>query len=1078
MTSVSGRARLALMKAQEGGGDAAARAEVATAAAALEFDSAPQSLATLRDCLQFRAAMALRDDALEELPQILATFDKVLPQEVLRVTIRTALLRPLLTSPNLAELEEQTAALLADPLAVARVPKELVIEALGAVYERISPEACTRVFGRAHEAWKKHQPIEAMRRICECPAIFPSHAEATKWAKTVTGLTESLPDTVRADALCIEARCSEWDGDFEAMEEQAFAAYELAPKRPAACYWLTRALLQRPDGEAAAYLREGKPAKPTAEWERLGHFCALHAELQAPDPDLRKVLPVLDAVRGKKGKMEKSESGLAEWLLERALTSPWARLESNLQHTAELSTKVPGSPAWAEINLALVEIVLGRDYAGALRRLEQERVAEDPEAPPLKRAARILAGAPLASPPGEQNLLTLLENALRMLLGGLPAGGSESNAARLRDALVRAKPDDEHDIVSQRLAGVARVLGGLIDAASDPQAAAEWIRGGGAQGLPNELRLPWLSLLVTRIWLGMHARLPETPFLDAALVSDQGTARLVVAWWECHGLPGRTPAAVEAARGLREGGRAAEPGLLAGACELDDRVTSQLLAARKLLAAGRPGEAAPLVEALLDGPLKQSALSRNLWGPVCEYWLGLAEARAGRGPAALERAIRGVKGDEAKAQLALFALQAGDLEAAAGWVGPGRPATPAGHYARALLLHRQGEHAEADELLDGFADRWRETSPVYALAALRLRAAIAERAGSAAQAEELNRAVLARAPQDDVARARLTRLCVRRVYGADPAMDDATRRDLLEGAREIPGVPWHRPQAILCRIFTAPDAQAFDVDADDPASRAAAASLLQVRLRGLIAAGRQEEAAGLIERSCAAAQGKLPAWQRRAQLIFGAWAALRSLGRAAASPDARQKAVELAQAFDEFAPEENDQAPARWRTLLRRAVEGAPAVEPWPEFGEAASLPLLWAEDAALRQQTAAALAAVDSGASLPARFARFAAAWLTRQDDLCLELYAHLAADLGRLPSPAPAVWAAAGSIWLRRKQWKPLIVDKLPPEVRDLGHPEARLIVGVAYAQAAAEQTRSDAAAAGRRLQLARETLEPLLA
>jgi hypothetical protein len=98
--------------------------------------------------------------------------------------------------------------------------------------------------------------------------------------------------------------------------------------------------------------------------------------------------------------------------------------------------------------------------------------------------------------------------------------------------------------------------------------------------------------------------------------------------------------------------------------------------------------------------------------------------------------------------------------------------------------------------------------------------------------------------------------------------------------------------------------------------------------------------------------------------------------------------------------------------------------------------------------------------------------------DDAFLAAYAALEPDLDGLPIAGPELWLRAAAIWLRRKEWVPLLESDLPDCVADLSDPRARLVTGLAYAHAAAEDIgKQRVRPALDKVRRARASLEPML-
>jgi hypothetical protein len=104
--------------------------------------------------------------------------------------------------------------------------------------------------------------------------------------------------------------------------------------------------------------------------------------------------------------------------------------------------------------------------------------------------------------------------------------------------------------------------------------------------------------------------------------------------------------------------------------------------------------------------------------------------------------------------------------------------------------------------------------------------------------------------------------------------------------------------------------------------------------------------------------------------------------------------------------------------------------------------------------------------------------AWTLDNENAFLDDYAVLEPILDQIPLDGPATWLAAARIHFRRKNWKSLLESDLPDCVSDLSHPGVRLVIGMAYAQAAVEDARrGDVRQAQQKVRQARSTLEALV-
>jgi len=442
----------------------------------------------------------------------------------------------------------------------------------------------------------------------------------------------------------------------------------------------------------------------------------------------------------------------------------------------------------------------------------------------------------------------------------------------------------------------------------------------------------------------------------------------------------------------------------------------------------------------------------------------------------------------------LLALQRGALSQAEEWLQPVAAEFPAARYAWALWLDRSGRTAEARALLGGLDAPSGSLHSPYHAACARLRAALDEREGDLAAAAAAYENHLTSRPDDLVAEARRVRVALRRAYVDSQPLEAsvaASLHVLTQGSCAQAGgaLEWLVPYAALHALREAAPDSSEEVREQAACLCSRGAGGAQLVTRRLLEAGRANEAWALTE-----APGSPPDWRRRTRLILDAWHLLtvgaRSVG---VNPTRAGKAAVLAELRDCAAAMAalgaQDPAFGHWHSLVRSAVAVAEAqtgeldpdlwtdLTPWP----LAQLPVLWASTDEERLRAAEAFVDHGSGDGLPAQLCALVtaiAASALGHDDAFLAAYAALEPFLDELPVAGPELWLRAAAIWLRRKDWGPLLESDLPDCVADFSDPRARLVTGLAYAHAAAEDIgKQRMRPALDKVRRARTNLEPVL-
>ena len=944
---------------------------------------------------------------------------------------------------------------------------------------------------------------------------------------------------------------------------------DVTPGHEGAGYWLARARLHEAGRRPAEHLDLGRlPAGPA--WARLVQQVRAYQE-----PSLANARELLPVLRGDLGALIRPEETLTTDLLRQALTRDTALAPEHVASSAEVAIeaeRVVGRMPWAEIVVALREVQLDRRYSAAVERLEKPDIARDPSVRALARVARLLAGSPLPPDPAQgSDAIGVLEAAAHRVLGMgshlhlapggpgrnedvTPRGGAKADAA-LWAAVERAREDAACRRFPELAAAADALAFGLRAVAGDPGLGAVLLAHDPPSHTPR-----WAMWLLARLALACcpPARLEE--FLGKVDVSQPAIAWFIESWWRNlsrSGLPsartreqvgaalkravpdasGASRSCVARVRGARAAGYrmaelGAKPGampqafselgsLCEGVCAWEAAFEMGYAVARAALARGEARLAIAEFTKLRDALGNGSALSALAWSPSIAYWLGVAAAHAGDRAAArttLREAVGTLKDAEARSQLALLAVQDGELGDAARWLEGAPDDVPGVLYARAVLLSRSGSPGPAFELLDAGAASVPPDAAPYGLAIRRLAAALCERGGAADEAEKRHRGLLAQAPGDATTSARLGRLLLRRAYApkeAEAISPDPAILELLRAGARV--ARWPEDYALLHRLVVAekvPGTFSAPALLDELKAHLAGRGKLawqQACARRLLEAARAEDAYTLLGGSDPI-EG--PAWLARTRQILRAWRALTTIwGTHSVANVSLQEAkrcrkdIEPLVSHLHFAhggnvPNEDVTPPdavlRRWATLLDWAVAAGAAAGPggkgsWYLFrpqGEAGAGPFwhvvgCWCPDPAARARAAASLAATLDGQAAPwtpaqQELLRAVTAWLLGQDDACLASYRKLLPQLGELPVDGRHLWLGAATIWFARKNWAELLTGELPPCVEDLSLPEARLLMGLAYARAAAESAdkAGKTADAATKVRQAREMLSTLIA
>ncbi|MDP8223918.1 MAG: hypothetical protein P9L99_11200 [Candidatus Lernaella stagnicola] len=1018
-----------------------------------------------------------------------------------------------------------------DPAATFAAHGAAIVRVLETVYDRYERNELSDFLSQAHAGLQGHDVFKACRVLAECPDVFASRDEALQWLQKVKAARFDFSTMMKADALVVGARASEWAQSFEPMVRFAEKALELTPHRPRARYWMARALLHVGD-TAAAERAAALKLHDEAGAERLQNMIDIMLQ-----ESLTATVKATKRLSGGEFEDRQEKELVLKVIRQKLRINPqWTRDQVELAGTLCGEIEVAdGEKTWTQIGIAYRFIRVEMDFRGGLAKLSDKVRDAEPDANRLERVARYLIGNPQERETwDEDDPLSLLEAAATLVFKSQAPTLAEEKEERLLNGLTDARGATSFAEFPQ------------LDFAADLFAFALRVCGRGpGQELPPALTdlpigtPPWMLWLLVRVlminqpltdlwpllkdvdgqhwpvaWLigsrqrhlGFRSEIERdiaqrTVELVSAALSErqEETAPQLTALWEAYDASFRT------AEPWSGSGRESE--LFAG---LGDMATHAIAKdfeneeavgrARFTLAQGRPVEAGIQFAALRQTTALWPAITRAWWDDALCYWHGVCLARQ-NDPAAgplLESLLNGPKADSARGQLAMIALRHGEVEIAASYLPSTFSADPGCVYAQALTATRQGRADEAANVLGETRNQECLRGSVFEAAAERLGAALAERREDWPDAEKRHRAVHEKSPDDPVTKARLARLLL---VAAGTPTEAAAREaaQLLDGVGA--SVSWAEGYALLAGALGAGEVDpASPANLDDKTGEV----WRQLLARRLVEQGRVAEAIDLLRVEHGGTRSSLFA---RAGWVLSSHDVLRRIGESFGLPadDHADDAVgrTVAQLLDTEAVaasrslmDDYDRSPEfhadpvlqRWYTLHRFVAEaaGQPAVSPppapagdelWPFWATAA----MWlgegeARRAAARQVTAA----LDNGSG----------GWNDGRQDL-LQTAAHHALNndaefleafgepaqwfIDGLPVDPRALWLAAAHGWFRKKDWRRLTGERLPQHLEDRMTPAMRLLVGFACAQAAAGEKDQERAMA--KIHRAQELLLPLI-
>lgn len=1047
----------------------------------------PEISRTLEDLLVFLCWHATTRGNLKLAQQWLDHLLKTCPNADRRLALRSDLAKASLQASDLDGFVKHAKALAADKATTPEIWAATVVDMVGRAYVRVSPACAREIIASANARIKAHPQVDAMLAVCECAAGFASADDAQKKVTRIRPEMVTVWRVIRADACLAQAVAAEWVGDVKKMLERGIEALQAAPSYPAALYWLARARLHFPEGNPAEHLGgswpEGKP-----EWQRLRLATELHQR-----PHLVSAEPVAPILEGLRSSQDTPEQKLLVTLLERALRGKEQVEPRDLAAAAGICRVIQaksGKLPWTEVHLARHETLVERRYADACKRLECREVAQEPGAADCATVARILGGNELPNR-GKSSLKSLLTILASLdCLQGKSHSVSGWQLAELRNDPICERFPSLRAVVDA-VALMLRVMGG--DARAEDAAFAACC--------PNEATEPWVRWLYTRALL-----LVQRGNIEAQFGASLSAQHPYVAWdaelWACNRRQSRerilaftTPisavldqwtaaapkerdvcAQLRRARLANYASEEAPLDLHLPASvfpELgerwdtlsreDVRYELEYSAARRTLATKDPDEAARLFRKMDSRLSDAGGILRVWWQPLIQYWLGVAQARAGAEEEAVEtlRSLLGAPFDsEARSQLALIELRAGRTDQAEQWLPQEDVDCPGVRYARTLVAARRGQLETVREQLDSSAGRQLLEGSSYDLPARRLLAATEERLGHEEAAEHLREELLAAQPQDEITLARQGRRKLKVAYQrlAAGALDNESVKSLEIVLAPVKQVAWRRTHSLLRALLTAKGEALSGLSASVPN-----VNWLQLIMHQLLSQGHPEAAFKLATEVGFVSE---PERAQRTQAILSAWHVLVHCHQLQTPDQGVSKT--LAECAERLkGTTQVDDVLARWRQLLATAhqiaadPDGKQYFRPWSDLSSPLfdHVPGLWAEEAEIRRQSAAALVSGlehDTGTFQEAQalLLKALAAWENGDDEAFLEKYGYLEPVLEELPAGGPQLWVAAALIHFARKDWPALLESQLPDCVADLENEDVRLLIGMAYARVATEE------------------------
>lgn len=466
------------------------------------------------------------------------------------------------------------------------------------------------------------------------------------------------------------------------------------------------------------------------------------------------------------------------------------------------------------------------------------------------------------------------------------------------------------------------------------------------------------------------------------------------------------------------------------------------------------------------------------FGPLLDYWEGVTLAHLGHADEAarlLRACVKGVKAREARAQLGLLTVAAGDHDGAAKLLSTIRePRPPSADYLAALLATRTGDPAEAERRLERIEERERAAG-VYVAAGHRLRGRVHESVDNIADAARWYRKALTHQPDDTVAAVRLARVWLRQRHDADVPPEP-----LLDGRWPgLTAIAWAAPLLLVRDCLDGPSAaRARELLERVPADP----GLRLLVLRSAVAAGEETAAAE-------AARAWAEEVPRDPRMIF----AMRVAQAAELLRDfcltGGEGAVRMVELERELRGGTADPVTAFWAEAVRLMLspDSIATAPPFPAMDdEARSAPVrlfaglmsIFSDDSDQRRKGARCCRDALEAEPVEDGLARAAVACLAADalgdDRAFLAAYGEIETETRALPCDPAAGYLTAAEARLRVGDLDAVVQGFIPEPLADLTHPGVRRAMGVAYARRAVRVADRDMRAAIRDLDQARELLQ----
>ena len=1052
----------------------------------------------IRQSLLYLVWTHLDNDNLREACRWIAQLHEECPDLPEKLPLRWQLIHALFGKHMKDACVTQCQQFVADPLLDPRVHGRAILRTLSVVYKDYGASICEAVASHAHRQLANARHVKAVRALCCCPRQFTSMAEAQSWAGQVQLKALGFSSAMKAEALVIAARAAEWAEEWEAMSRYAVQAQEALPGYPQALYWLARARLHVNAGDAL----DGISLPEGPESTRLRLLAALHR-----DPTLIHAEASLAVLSGEHGEPDVQERELTLRLLKAAL-QPTKLVDketsTKIGSLSEAVEKCIGRLDWTQLNMAVDEVLVGRQYTEAIRRLEQPDVRCLKSGETLLRIARILAGVPAhAADVDRRSPLACAERAICRLFcsdGGQQDTSDHDLLAELEEAsknrIVNWIPELRTTV--DALCFAVAVVAGKLESKAELHAYQC------KPGTPA-----WTQWLLARMKLWLCQSLRKDTCIEGLDMRE-----FIVAWefdaWVANypivdatasGMTQQVDEAIvarirNAPAGIRTGMKALHAsrmkryaesetvsseasdiltgmtGLCATPCGEGFAIEAAYAPARADLSKGVADRALTAFRELGERLPKMCSLTRIFWKPLIDYWhaVTLAHTDPEKAREIFRGLVDGLKGPDARSQLAMLAIRGGHLDQAAKWLEGLRADRSSILYAKSLLSERQGDAAQAMALLlgdEGQAVLKAHPQSPYVRAARRLVAVIKERQSQPEEADALYDQLLRDCPHDAIACARLGRLRIARDY--NPKGVDSTGLDPAHAQLFARGssVSWSKGYENLHRLLNATEVDIGKINkvlkevlvsASGPAWRVTLA-------RKYLQFGRCENAYLLLHRNVS---NEIPAFLARPMAILCAWKLLSDpafqAGVNGGCLDSLRAAYQEVSRLLEGEPNPMLQ---RWHDLLRCACsigENPAAGIPSAILGDTAvrdswmfwRLAGLWSMDPSERKQVGEVILGgltenTPEWTEEQKKMLRALAAWGCEMDDAFLEQYAHLEPHLDKLPVAERDFWAPVALIRYSRADWKNLTGECLPDCLADMSDPLVCLILELADARAA---------------------------